>query len=197
MKLYLIRHGQTHCNVNQVNSHPQKTTLTDLGEKQAEAVAKELENTHFDVAFISTNTRAKQTAIPFFLQGRFPFFFESNLGEHDVGDMAGMPHGSIGEAAKEAGVDRLEYVPNNGESILQFQARVVNALNKIKDTHKEKSVLMITHGGVIVNILIEVFGMPKEISEYHTDNGSITIIDFSQVPPKIEFNKNEHVKHLS
>ena len=61
MKVYFVRHGQTHGNTSEVHQdHSDK--LNERGQKQAETVAKRFESIKIDSILSSDFIRAKVTA---------------------------------------------------------------------------------------------------------------------------------------
>ena len=65
MRLLLIRHGQTPGNVlGQLDTAHPGPGLTDLGERQAAALARSLANEQIDLLFASTLIRTQLTAAP-------------------------------------------------------------------------------------------------------------------------------------
>lgn len=65
MKLLLIRHGQTPGNVlGQLDTAHPGPGLTDLGERQAEALSRSLANEPIEALYASTLVRTQITAVP-------------------------------------------------------------------------------------------------------------------------------------
>lgn len=50
--------------------------------------------------------------------------------------------------------------PPNGESLVDFQQRVMTGLQNLITNHKDQNILLITHGGVIRIIIAHVLSMP-------------------------------------
>jgi broad specificity phosphatase PhoE len=59
--IYFVRHGQSEHNVSPVFQSPD-STLSEIGKKQAEAIAKRLSKLQFETLITSTFDRAKETA---------------------------------------------------------------------------------------------------------------------------------------
>lgn len=55
-----------------------------------------------------------------------------------------------------------EFPPPNGETLLEFQDRVIPAWHQLLQQEKNKSILCVSHGGVIRLILAEALGIPRE-----------------------------------
>ena len=60
-KIYFVRHGESEGNAGPFRQGPD-TPLTEEGQKQAEIVARRLEEVPIDIVISSTYTRARQTA---------------------------------------------------------------------------------------------------------------------------------------
>jgi probable phosphoglycerate mutase len=65
MRILLLRHGQTHANVDgSLDTAPPGLDLTELGRAQAVAAAKALAGRGLDAVFVSCLARTRQTAAP-------------------------------------------------------------------------------------------------------------------------------------
>ncbi|UUZ59127.1 histidine phosphatase family protein [Nocardioides sp. B-3] len=65
MRLYLLRHGQTHSNVSgALDTAFPGADLTDLGQRQAQAASRALEDRGIGAISVSTLARTHQTAGP-------------------------------------------------------------------------------------------------------------------------------------
>ncbi len=62
MKLYIVRHGETECNVKGVYYGSLDVSITEKGRQQAAAVGDMLRNVAFDKVIISGLQRTRQTA---------------------------------------------------------------------------------------------------------------------------------------
>ena len=62
MKLYMVRHGETECNVNRVYYGSLDVPITENGRRQAEAVGDMLCDVVFDKVIVSGLCRTRQTA---------------------------------------------------------------------------------------------------------------------------------------
>jgi broad specificity phosphatase PhoE len=83
MRLLLIRHGQTPGNVlGQLDTAHPGPGLTDLGTRQAAALARALENEQIDLLYASTLTRTQLTARP--LAARRGLGIEVLEGLHEI-----------------------------------------------------------------------------------------------------------------
>ena len=64
---------------------------------------------------------------------------------------------------------------NGGESLHEFEKRILDFLEDIKQKYKDKTVLIVAHGGVAKVIKAHLYGMPesKDLSEIGMKNCEI------------------------
>ena len=125
MEITLIRHGQPEWVRDGLNVVD--PPLTELGHRQARAMAEQLAGEHFDEVLVSPLLRARQTAAPLFELLDLPETVESWLEEiRDPGW-----HGTPAEKAEQAyremrerPVDRRWDGLDDGESIREFTDRI-------------------------------------------------------------------------
>lgn len=152
--LILVRHGQTEANIAGLLVGRQDVLLTDLGRRQAEAVAKAVSSLSPDVLVTSPLQRARQTAAPISLStGLYPTVIDDlaefsfgeleGWGEHDV--VASHPH----LAPLLDGSAHPDDPWPGGESANAFVARTLEAFATILTGHHHRRVVVVTHGGVI------------------------------------------------
>jgi broad specificity phosphatase PhoE len=60
--IYIVRHGETEHNINEIIQGQIDSPLTEKGKKQAKARAEDLKNMHFDAIFSSDLGRTVQTS---------------------------------------------------------------------------------------------------------------------------------------
>jgi len=58
--------------------------------------------------------------------------------------------------------DPLNNTPPNAEKLIDFQSRVNTAFNKIRNEYDEERILVVTHGGVIRQIIATILSVPFE-----------------------------------
>lgn len=74
----------------------------------------------------------------------------------------------------------VENTPPNGESLIDFQKRIVSAWNNLINEKKNKNILLITHGGVIKMIISHVLSIPLDkLLSIETPLASMTRIRIS------------------
>lgn len=145
MKLYFVRHGQTNANANMTNGQSIAEfdePLNEKGTQQAELLAKELKDIEFDTIISSPLKRASQTAKivnqyhhlpihedPVWHERRADTYIDANSWQ-----------------------DLFDFDKNitieNSESLSDFFDRVYSAIDGLKAKYKDKTVLVVSHGGV-------------------------------------------------
>lgn len=161
MRLYFVRHGQSEANVQMVISnrdlpHP----LTELGRRQAEALAQLLAEVPLAAIYSSPIMRAEQTAQIVAASKALPVELASALREPDCGIMEG--HGDE-EAWAEHDRVIYEWVMQRkfdsriegGESFHDLRARFVPFVDRLIAEHgsTDHNILLITHGSLLYLML--------------------------------------------
>ena len=163
--LYLIRHGQAVSNVEPVVGGMRGDTgLTALGREQAGRLRDRLAASgeiRADVLIASSLPRARETAEIVAPAFGLPIRFDDEVQELRVGEADGM---TIEEHKAAHGWVDLEDEPlrpiaPGGEGWGQFVLRASVALERITREHRGKTVVIVTHGGVIDVSFVHFFGM--------------------------------------
>jgi probable phosphoglycerate mutase len=165
-ELILIRHGQSHANVNPIVAGMRGDLgLTDIGRRQAELLRDRLraEKATADVLYASTLPRAQETARYVAEAIELPIQDDDELQELRVGEADGMSNDDW--STRWPGLqDSLsanpfqEFAPG-GESWSSFLARVGSALTSLVSRHPDQRVVAVTHGGVINASFALAFGL--------------------------------------
>ncbi|HEU0295522.1 MAG TPA: histidine phosphatase family protein [Anaerolineales bacterium] len=149
---WLVRHGQTDWNragrwQGQTLSAP---PLNDTGRAQALAVCDQLMGLEFSAIYSSDLLRSRQTAELIAEGLRLPIVLEPRLREMNLGAWEGRLSEEIeaeySRELVERGCDPLNMRAPQGESPRDVAERVIPALAEIAAKHREKSVLIISHG---------------------------------------------------
>lgn len=145
--LYVARHGQTTWNVAERISGLSDVPLTEMGQKQAQALAEEVSHLERPITRIihSPLQRAKDTAQAVADRNNLPMTADRRLLEMDYGDFDGMPQAT--PAFQKARLQFAQRFPN-GESVLDTYARVVPLLEEVL-ADEENVYLLVCHNGLI------------------------------------------------
>lgn len=179
MKIYLLRHGETHGNVKGLYAGFTDTKLTEKGIAQAKEAHQRLKGESFDVVIASSLSRAVDTA-------RYVTDLDvktmDNLKEMNFGICEGLAYQEIKsqypEVAEAFNGDFKSFVFPEGESVRSFYNRIVSVFEDIKSTY-DQDLLIVAHSGVIRSILAH------EISEnfdhywkYRIDNCRYAVLEY-------------------
>jgi len=152
-RLIVVRHGQTHWNVEARIQGQGDSDLTEEGIAQAEAIAARLAGEPIDVVIASDLGRALETARRIVKRTGHAIATDERLRERNFGHGEGMTYDEVDRAypwafARVRDVDP-DFVIPGGESRRQFHERVRQAFDAIAAEHAGKTVLVVTHGGVL------------------------------------------------
>ncbi|ORX90704.1 phosphoglycerate mutase-like protein [Basidiobolus meristosporus CBS 931.73] len=164
LSIVVARHGETEYNKPPVRLQGQlDVPLNDTGKLQARALGGRLSTEEFDVVYCSDLSRTKQTLEPLLeVKPNTRVVYEPRLRERDVGSLTDMLWSEAKTTIDEAGKTFEEYVALSGESAEQFYSRVCEFWDTLVKTYltndkqedgDELRVLIITHGGVIANLM--------------------------------------------
>lgn len=152
-ELILIRHGETDWNVEHRIQGHMDTPLNRAGLQQAEAIGERFREVDIDVLVSSDLRRAMQTMQPIAEGRTLPILRDVRLRERHLGIL----QGKTTEEAQRVTPSAFEIWHSRsrdaelekGESLAAFARRVTAALTELTQTHKDKRIVAVTHGGVL------------------------------------------------
>ena len=160
--VYLARHGESDWNAAQRFQGHSDRPLTELGRRQAEALAKKLEShTALSAIYSSPLERAFGTATIVGARLGLEPVAVDDLREVDVGGWSGLSRNEVEAAYPDAFQRWLDGGEgwDDGESYADMAARVLGALRRIAANHPGDEVLVVSHGGPIRAIHAVAAGM--------------------------------------
>lgn len=183
--LIVVRHGETEWNRAQRQQGHLDSPLTDLGIRQAEAMAEGLREHPVDHCYCSDLGRAAETAeIITKALGR-QFIVDRRLRERHLGILQGITRKEFAEK-HPADFRRLhEYDPDfripEGESIRERYARNISGLEEIAEKHHGASVLIVAHGGLLMSCIHKALDIPLcAPRSYSLYNGAINAFGIAE-----------------
>ena len=195
-RLGLVRHGQTHANIDQVWHGRTDTELTELGHQQAEKLG-----THFhhymqpEVIYASPLQRARLTAQAIADKFDIPIQLDERLMEFDLGDWEGATYHSLVEADNilEQLVINPDFTAPNGESQNLVKRRMVAAIEEIVHKHPEQNILIVAHG-VAIGIALSHFleGDSSQWPKYAKSNTAFSELCLN-TNTLLSYNKTDHL----
>jgi len=190
---YLIRHGVTEW-LEQGRLHGvSESDLSARGSLMAELVAEAMRGIPLARIYCSPLRRCLQTAEPLSRMSGVPITPCEGLIEMNFGWFEGKRDHF--RALREKPVLRWLYrrarrvsMALTGESMARFERRVAETWQSLRDEHPSGNVALVSHYGVIQQILLQSFGMgeqkppfsyrilPASITELRSENGALEIV---------------------
>ena len=136
-------------------------TLSAEGRRQAAALAGRVAGAAAVVS--SPVQRARETAAAFGL----PVTVDPAFEEFDFGDWAGQRFDALaGDPAWEAwNARRGAARPPGGETMAEVRARASAGLSRLRATHRDATVAVVSHADVVKSVLLGVLGMPDDLHD--------------------------------
>ncbi|WP_437563229.1 histidine phosphatase family protein [Sorangium sp. So ce542] len=201
--LFLVRHGRTAGNRAGFAAPMSGWTDTPLdarGREEAEALGRRLAGgPAFDAVYASPLSRALETAR--IAAGAWgPVRTHDGLREICCGDVDGAPieevkarHAALWEANLRQDDDDFRWP--GGESYRELRARCLAAIGVIAAAHPGQRVLVVTHAGVIGQVLGALHGVPAARWEpFRPGNASLTSLSWQgERGVLLRFDDREHV----
>ncbi|WP_336730673.1 histidine phosphatase family protein [Achromobacter ruhlandii] len=167
-EIWFIRHGETDWNRQRRLQGWQDIPLNEFGRNQAGLLASRLRedarNTPIDAIYSSDLQRAHATATPVSEQLDLRVRIEPGIRERGFGVLEGLDLDRIDVLAPEAAAAWRSRDPlrplDGGETLGQFQSRVIATVDDVASRHIGERILMFTHGGVLDIIWRHASGVP-------------------------------------
>ena len=182
--ILLVRHGQSLGNLSETFLGYTDLGLTELGERQAAALAERLRSVPLDAVYSSDLSRAMGTVLPAARDHGLPVIPDKRLREIYAGEWEGV---TFDEIARRFPDDRALWKtsiglarPTGGESVAELGERVMAALREIAAANPGRTVLVGTHATPVRSVTARLRGYPPErMAEVDwAPNASITTIVF-------------------
>jgi probable phosphoglycerate mutase len=152
-RFVFIRHGETDWNRQQRFQGQIDVPLNGMGLEQARRLGARLADQPADVLVCSDLTRTQQTAAPLAeAWGLQPQLLPA-VREQNFGVLEGLDVPTIRAQHPDLWsqwlVHHADFALPGGESIRQFHARVLAAVQALAQAHGDRTVAVVTHGGVL------------------------------------------------
>ncbi|WP_332604991.1 histidine phosphatase family protein [Acinetobacter sp. ESBL14] len=197
MHLDLLRHGETALS-HTLRGHLDDA-LTEKGWLQMQStIQQHLEaQVHWDVIISSPLQRCQKFAAALAQQLELPLLLNAEIKEMYFGDWEGIATQTIYETEPELLANFWQYPTRyqapNGESLNQFQQRVMHGFDEIytqMQQHHWNRALVVTHGGVIK--LLTCLARHHKLDDLlsmHAELGKLYALNLTQIENKIHFSE--------
>lgn len=186
--LCIVRHGESAWNLEKRVQGQLDPVLTQLGERQAEAVAMRLGAEPWDVIYSSDLTRARSTAAAIAARASLSVQERSNLRERGQGRLEGL-------LATEARARFPNWdAPEVGrESMDALRERARKAFDEIVGAHPGGRILVVAHGGLIRQYLEHLYAQGVGDGGVDVENTSITRVAWNGTCNLLSVNDIAHL----
>lgn len=137
--------------------------LSDTGVRQAEALAAWLAPESVDALYTSPLARARETAAPIAAATGLEVVVEDGVSEYDKDSEAYVPIEELKAEGDPRWTEMLAggYFSEEGIDPVEFQAGVVEAMDRIIAAHPSKTAVVVCHGGVMNAYVGHVLGLDQ------------------------------------
>lgn len=204
MRLILVRHGESEYNRIGRYQGQVDAPLSELGLRQAEALAKRLATEKLDAIYASPLQRAYRTgkAIAQY-HPSVPFYEEPAIVEIHHGDWQGLYAAEVRERYAEDLEEWRSYPTRsqmpNGESFSNILKRTLNFQERLCGQYdRNASVVVSTHDVVVKILVADALGMHMDrINRLWITNASISVIEYTDsLPFLVSLSEACHLGHL-
>jgi len=197
MLLYCIRHGETTYNAEGRIQGQLDTPLSDLGRKQAIAVAKAMAVLPIELVISSPLSRAFTTAEPLAKALGVDIRTDDRLKEINAGIFQNLVPSEMAERFPEETKLWKAHDPDYriplGESRRELMNRGAAALDELLRSPL-KCAAVVAHGGLLTAAFKGLLGIPADRSPFMLYNGSINLLEFSGQIRLMALNQIDHLR---
>lgn len=177
MRLYLVRHGQTAWNLQEIVQGHSDIALDEVGTRQAVQVARAFRGVEVERILTSDLSRSLETARLISEMVSVPLETKRELRERGFGVHEGKPYElirtTLDREATENGHDPFEHRFLEGESLKDVWDRISPV---VEDLHADRrKTVVVSHGGVLGLMLARLIcAGPGSARSFRFANASIT-----------------------
>jgi len=170
---YIVRHGQTDWNREKRIQGHSDVPLNEAGKAEAAELAHALNDISFSACFSSDLQRAYETARILILDQpvQMPITVDERLRERNCGCWEGFYYSDF-YAAGPAAVQDLE-------SSTALQQRIFQFLQQCAEERSGDSILVVTHGGVLRNLILQILALEVSEERITTKNTAVLKLEYA------------------
>lgn len=189
MRLIIVRHGESEWNKIGRYQGQEDAALSDLGQRQAQALGGRLQREKIDAMYTSPLRRAADTARAIAeYHADVPFHTEDALLEIHHGAWQGLYSNDV-KAQYGAELREWQLYPTrsqmpNGESFSNILKRVVDFKERLEAEYGEQTLLISTHDVVVKILVADALGINMDrINRLWITNASVSVIEYGNDLP--------------
>ena len=195
MNITIVRHGETNENRKKIIQGHSFGSLSDNGKEQVRRVAERLKDERFDAVFSSDLERARDSASMIMEYHESEVICTPLLRERSVGEFEGKSYQYLKDYLEKQGFDFVTFRPKKGENYQDIRNRAIEFLKQLESSGK-KNVLIVTHGGFLIQFIGELLGynITKSLSDIEHSNTGIFQVE--KVGDRWEIIRRNDTSHL-
>ena len=162
---HLLRHGEHVLRGRVLAGRTPGVGLSARGRAEIAAVADRLAEEEIEALYSSPLQRTRETAEILSERLELPVQYREDVLELDFGEWTGLTFDEVRADQRWqlwSSCRSIATVPG-GESMHQAQERTVKALIDLRQTHRDGTVVIVSHGDVIRAALLFALGMPLDL----------------------------------
>lgn len=192
----LVRHGATPTTGQVLPGRAPGLHLSQTGLDQAQHVADRLTGVPVSAIYTSPMARTRQTAEPTERAARLTAVVEPGLTECDFGDWTGRTLTELMKLPEWLAVQRTpsSFRFPNGESFSHMQARMVDAVERIRAAHPGRTVVCFSHADPLKALLAHALGSHlDQFQRIVVDPCSVSVVAYhpGQAPQVLRVNSTD------
>jgi probable phosphoglycerate mutase len=208
MHLYMIRHGQSYVNLADWTDGNTDEGLTELGQRQAAALAAWLpgEVPIIHTLYASTMKRARETAEALASAYDIPAHYDDRLREigNNRFDHTAWPNDSLPRQYADYWASERPFASitpgiDGGETLMHFRTRIGLFIEELIERRQGENVVTVCHGGVIELTFDHIFNVgPWRRCEVWCKNTGVCHFEYVEHPRRETWRLHYHsrVDHL-
>lgn len=189
VRVLLMRHGETPGNKKCIVQGCVNEGLSEKGIAQVAAVSTILSDDTMDLIYSSDLQSAVESAELIGKDHSVQVLAEKALREQNLGAYQGTTVASFLRTMRRAKETAETFCPEEGEAPEIFRKRAIDIFLEVIAEHQDKTILLVTHTGVIRCIVNYLFGsgLPRGFLNQGLRNASVT--DLRLNPNEVSLNK--------
>ena len=148
MNLFIVRHGQTNWNLNNLILSKTDEELNEIGINQAKITSKKLKKEKIDLIICSPLKRTRQTADIINKNRNIPIIYDEKLIERNFGEFEGLKVSDSKFNIKEFWDYEINMNYHEAENVQKFYKRIFDFLDNIIKKYNDKNILLVSHSAV-------------------------------------------------
>jgi broad specificity phosphatase PhoE len=165
-KLFLIRHAESHQNIDDVLSGVTDIPLSEKGKEECAVLARYFESVHVDKVFATPLQRAKDSAELIFPMHKSSIEIAELLIEFNYGDYEGYNRSKY-TTSNDIIIQQWVTAPSDltfpgGDNVREHAKRSFAGLTDIANKHSNSVIACISHRTTIRLIVAQIIGLPLD-----------------------------------